>query len=251
LSTPSKRAEELLAELGVPPQRESLAELALTHRSFAGDGDDDLADNERLEFLGDAVLGAVVANILYRDHPELTEGEMTASRAAVVGMTGLARAARELGIGASLRLGHGEEITGGREKDSLLADTLEALIGALYLEKGIDAVDRVVREIFGESIATAVGGRGGNFKGLLQEVVVGRLSSRPRYEVSSSGPEHDKRFTARVYVSGELSGEGAGRSKKEAEQVAAAQALERIDEIAPPIAVVPSTPRGGTSARAS
>ncbi len=251
MSTPSSRTEDLLAALGVPPQPGSLAELALTHRSFAG-VDDDPADNERLEFLGDAVLGTVVADILYKDHPQLTEGEMSASRAAVVGMPGLALAARELGIGTHLRLSHGEETTGGREKDSLLADTLEALIGALYLEKGMDEVARVVRELFSEAVETAVGGRGGNYKGLLQEEVVDRLSTRPRYEISSSGPEHDKRFGARVFVDGELCGEGSGRSKKEAEQEAAAQALERINDIAPRMTAVPEVDsQGDASARAS
>jgi ribonuclease-3 len=252
LSTPSSRTEDLLADLGVPPQPGSLAELALTHRSFGGDGDEDQADNERLEFLGDAVLGTVVADILYTDHPLLTEGQMTASRAAVVGMTGLARAARDLGVGEHLRLSRGEEITGGREKDSLLADTLEALIGALYLDKGMAAVTKVVREVFAGEIETAVGERGGNHKGLLQEEVVERLSVRPRYEISSSGPEHDKRFAARVFVGGELWGEGSGRSKKEAEQNAAARALERLEDIAPRVTPVPEVDSpGGRSARAS
>jgi len=231
LSRPSSPTEDLLSLLGVPPQKGSLAELALTHRSYAGDDENYPAHNERLEFLGDAVLGAVVADILYSDHPELTEGEMTRSRAAVVGMPGLARVARELGLGAHLRLSKGEEATGGRDKDSLLADTLEALVGALYLERGLEAVALVVRKAFSTAIDLAVGGEGGNFKGLLQEEVVRRLATRPRYEVTSSGPEHDKRFNARVFVGDEPRGEGAGRSKKEAEQIAARQALEALSEM--------------------
>jgi ribonuclease-3 len=224
----------------------------LTHRSFASDGEEHPVHNERLEFLGDAVLGTVVADILYTDYPHLSEGDMTRGRAAVVGMPGLAHIARELGIGAHLRLSKGEEATGGREKDSLLADTLEALVGALYLDKGMAATSAVVRDLFSDLIETAVAGEGGNFKGLLQEEVVRRLAARPRYDVSSSGPEHDKRFTARVFVGGDLCGEGSGRSKKEAEQIAAAQALDAIDEIAARVAVVPNLDAsGGTSARAS
>jgi ribonuclease III len=252
LSTPSSRTEDLLADLGVPPKPGSLAELALTHRSFAGGDDDYPAHNERLEFLGDAVLGSVVADILYNDYPELTEGEMTRSRAAVVGMPGLVRIARDLGIGNHLRLSKGEETTGGREKDSLLADTLEALVGALYLEKGFAQTARVVRELFSDAIEMAVGGGSGNFKGLLQEEAVQRFTTRPRYEISSSGPEHDKRFSARVFIGGQLCGEGAGRSKKEAEQLAAGQALNALDEIAEGLTAVRDPDANGEpSARAS
>jgi ribonuclease-3 len=252
LSKPSKSPEELLDQLGIPPRPGSLAELALTHRSFAGHGVDYPAHNERLEFLGDAVLGAVVAEILYTDYPHLSEGEMTRSRSAVVGMPGLARVARDLGIGDHLRLSKGEETTGGREKDSLLADTLEALVAALFLERGIAEVVAVVREAFSGAIAGAVGGKGGNFKGLLQEEVVRQMGTRPRYEIASTGPEHDKRFSARVFVAGELCGEGTGRSKKEAEQLAAGQALDSLDEILQrlgPVADVNAS--GGASARAS
>jgi ribonuclease III len=250
LSTPSSRTEDLLADLGVPPERGSLAELALTHRSYGGAGDETPADNERLEFLGDAVLGAVVADILYSDYPHLTEGEMTRSRATVVGMPGLARVARDLGIGAYLRLSPAEEATGGREKDSLLADTFEALLGALYLEKGLSAAVTFVRTVFADAVQNAVGTRGENHKGHLQELVVARVGTRPRYEISSAGPEHNKRFTAGVFVSGELCGEGSGRSKREAEQSAAAQALNRLDEVAPPL-VTEGAEREGKSARAS
>jgi ribonuclease-3 len=249
LSRPNKNAESFLVELGVPPQPGSLAELALTHRSFAGDGDDYPAHNERLEFLGDAVLGTVVADILYNEYPLLSEGEMTRSRAAVVGMPALARVARGVGLGAHLRLSKGEDSTGGREKDSLLADTLEALVGALYLERGMTATASVIEKLFLDAIKEAVEGEGGNYKGLLQEEVVSRFATRPRYEVTSTGPEHDKRFKASVFVGDELRGEGSGRSKKEAEQIAASKALEALDSSERGVPV--DADGGGAIARAS
>ena len=230
MSRLSKTPQDLLAELGIPSEPGSLFEQALTHRSFAYEGPGATPHNERLEFLGDAVLGAAMADLLYRGQPQLSEGEMTQIRAALVGSVGLAKVARSVGLGEHLRLSRGEEATGGRDKDSLLADALEALIGALYLARGMQAVADFVEVIFGPAVLAALEGQGDNYKGLLQEELVRRLGERPRYEVDAYGPEHGKRFTARVYVRDELWGAGNGRSKKEAEQEAAGEALARIDE---------------------
>jgi ribonuclease-3 len=229
LSRRSKPSAGLEA-LGVPAAPGSLFELALTHRSFAfeqGRGE----HNERLEFLGDAILGAVVTDLIYRSYPQLAEGEMARLRASVVNTGALAALGRALGLGAHIRLGKGEETSGGRDKSSLLADTLEALIGAAYIERGIGPVAAFVEALFAPAIDAVVAAGGGHDpKTALQERVVRMRGGRPSYRVASSGPDHDKRFTAHVYVDEELYGAGSGRSKKEAEQEAARQALDRITD---------------------
>jgi ribonuclease-3 len=226
LSRPSNA--DGLAALGVPAAPGSIFELALTHRSFAFETG--LREhNERLEFLGDAVLGAVVTDIIFRSYPGLAEGEMARLRASVVNTGALADVARALGLGQHIRLGKGEEASGGRDKASLLADTFEAVVGAAYLEHGLEAVEGFLVTTFVPRLeAVRAAGGGHDPKTALQERVVRTHAARPTYRVASSGPDHDKRFTAHAYVGEELYGAGTGRSKKEAEQQAAREALERI-----------------------
>ncbi len=175
-----------------------------------------------------------MTDLIFATYPDLSEGAMAPLRAAVVNMHSLAEIARELGIGAHIRLGKGEELGGGRDKDSLLADALEALIGAVYLERGMDAVRDAIVPIFRDRIAEAVAA-GNRFdpKAALQERAVRAGHALPSYRVTGSGPDHDKRFAAEVSVGGELLGSGRGRSKKEAEQSAAREALTRLEGGAP------------------
>ncbi|MGH3647258.1 MAG: ribonuclease III [Micromonosporaceae bacterium] len=197
---------------------------ALTHRSYAYENGG-LPTNERLEFLGDAVLGVVITTALYRRHPDLPEGQLAKLRASVVNMRALAGVARSLGptgLGPFLLLGKGEETTGGRDKASILADTLEALLGAIYLEHGLEAAARVIHKLFDPLMADAAGrGAGLDWKTSLQELTANHGLGVPEYRIEEAGPDHAKTFTARAVVSGERFGAGAGRSKKEAEQRAA------------------------------
>lgn len=172
-----------------------------------------------------------MTDLIFATYPELPEGAMAPLRASVVNMHSLAGIARSLGIGDHIRLGKGEEMGGGRDKDSLLADALEALIGAVYLERGMEAARAALVPIFRERIEGAVAA-GNRFdpKAALQERVVRAGHALPSYRVVGSGPDHDKRFEAEVFVAGELVGAGRGRSKKEAEQRAAREALAALDE---------------------
>lgn len=205
-----------------------LLERALTHRSYAYENGG-LPTNERLEFLGDSVLGLVVTDTLYRGHPDLPEGQLAKLRAAVVNMRALADVARTLGLGRYLRLGRGEEGTGGRDKSSILADTLEALIGAIYVDKGLEEAFRVVHLLFDPLIAkSAQLGAGLDWKTSLQELTAAEMLGVPEYHVDESGPDHAKSFVATVRVGGQEYGKGAGRSKKEAEQQAAEAAWNAI-----------------------
>jgi ribonuclease-3 len=208
-----------------------LAELALTHRSYAYENGG-IPPNERLEFLGDAVLGLVVTEALYRRHPELPEGQLAKLRSSVVNMRALADVARGLGLGTHLRLGRGEEATGGRDKSSILADTLEALIGAVFLAEGIEGAGAVVRRLF-DPLLTAAATRGAalDWKTSLQELTAMELLGVPEYAVEESGPDHSKSFRARAVVAGTEYGVGQGRSKKEAEQRAAEAAWTRLTEL--------------------
>lgn len=205
----------------------ALLRLALTHRSVSSD-DPARNDNERLEFLGDAVLQLVVTDLLYESYPQLAEGQMAKVRAAVVSRDTLAEVARSLDIGRHVELAPSEEATGGREKDSILADTVEAVIGAIYLDGGLDPARRVVLDLWSERVAERSREPGvKDYKTRLQELVA-RDGGRPVYEVEGAGPDHDRRFTALVTVDGKEYGTGEGRSKKEAEQEAAARALESL-----------------------
>lgn len=214
--------------LGVRFGNRALLEAALTHRSFAYE-QGGLPTNERLEFLGDAVLGVVVTDALYREFPDLSEGDLAKMRAALVNMTVLADVAREIELGSAVYLGRGEEMTGGREKPSILSDTLEAVFGAVYLDGGMAEASRMILHLFLPRILGEVeGGTVYDYKTSLQELAAARLGSLPEYRISESGPDHAKRFRAVVRLAGEEYGVGEGRSKKEAEQAAARLAVERL-----------------------
>jgi len=222
----------LLAALGVQLQSE-LLQLALTHRSYAYENGG-LPPNERLEFLGDSVLGMVITDHLYRTHPDLPEGQLARLRASVVNMHALARVARGLGqggLGAHLLLGKGEELTGGRDKASILADTLEAVIGAVYLQEGIDIARVVVHKLFDTLLDEAPRrGAGLDWKTSLQELCAAAGLGVPEYRVEEEGPDHRKEFSATVVVAGQSYGSGDGRTKKEAEQKAAEAAYRELSE---------------------
>ena len=212
--------KETLASLGATLP-DALMEQALTHRSFAYENGG-LPTNERMEFLGDAVLGLVVTESLYRRYPDVAEGHLAKMRAAIVNARALADVARSLGLGALLRLGRGEEITGGRDKSSILADTLEAVIGAVYLERGLAAAEAVVHRLFDPLVEHASTlGAGLDWKTSLQELTAALALGVPEYAVEEAGPDHAKVFRARVRLVDEVWGEGEGSSKKEAEQQAA------------------------------
>src|SRR5450755_3207363 len=205
-----------------------LLERALTHRSFAYENGG-LPTNERLEFLGDSVLGVIVTETLYRAYPDLAEGQLAKLRAAVVNMRALADVSRALGLGEFLRLGRGEESTGGRDKSSILADGLEAFIGAVYVDGGLAVATGLVHRLFDDLILEAARlGAGLDWKTSLQELTASRLLGVPYYEVTESGPDHEKTFEAAVRVGGTIYGGGSGRSKKEAEQQAAEEAWNTI-----------------------
>jgi ribonuclease-3 len=199
----------------------ALLERALTHRSFAYENGG-LPTNERLEFLGDAVLGLVVTDALFREYPDMPEGQLAKLRAAVVNMRALAGVARGLHLGDFIRLGRGEEGTGGRDKSSILADTLEAVIGAVYIERGLTEASGLVHRLFDPVIARSARlGAGLDWKTSLQELTAAGVLGVPEYHVDESGPDHQKSFRAMVRVGGRVYGSGEGRSKKEAEQQAA------------------------------
>ena len=204
---------------------------ALTHRSYAYEHGG-LPTNERLEFLGDAVLGIVVTDALYTTHPDLPEGALAKLRASVVNTRALAGVARRLELGRWISLGRGEEATGGRDKNSILADTMEAVIGAVYLDRGISGATVLVRTLFDPLMAAAASeGAELDWKTALQEVMASRGLGVPDYRITESGPDHDKRFAAQVLVAGEPLGAGDGRSKKEAEQVAAEAAWVALSPV--------------------
>ena len=232
--------------LGVPEEGGRLYEVALTHRSFAYEQLTPTEHNERLELLGDSILGAIVTTLIYRSYPDLAEGDMARLRASVVNTSALADVARSLDLGSMIRVGKGEEASGGRDKISLLADTFEALVGAVYMEQGFEAVEEALIPVFSERVADAAAATERyDAKTALQEVSVKEHASVPSYRVSSSGPDHDKRFSAHVYLEDELYGSGEGRSKKEAEQLAAKEALARIASESA------ARPERGSHARAS
>jgi ribonuclease III, bacterial len=218
---------DLEAALGVTldPQR---LEQALTHRSYAYENGG-LPTNERLEFLGDSVLGLVVTTALYHQHPGLPEGRLAKLRASVVNSRALADVARELGphgLGPYLLLGRGEESTGGRDKESILADTLEAIIGAVYLEYGLKTAAEVVHNLFDPVMARAAQlGAGLDWKTSLQELTASLGLGVPEYDIEQTGPDHAKTFTAWAVVAGVRHGGVQGRTKKEAEQRAAQAAF--------------------------
>ncbi len=219
----------LETQLGHRFEQTDLFELALMHRSYAAEHEFELS-YERLEFLGDAVLQLAVTRHLYDEYPDLAEGEMAKVRAAVVNQKALAVIARRLELGDNLLLGQGEERSGGREKDSILADVVEALLGAIYLDGGYDTASRLVLDLLVPLIAERAAAPGSrDFKTRLQEVLAQR-GLHPRYEIAESGPDHAKVFTASLWIDGEMIATGEGTSKKRAEQAAASAASARLLE---------------------
>ena len=223
---------QLSARLGYAFTDISLLETAMHHRSWNAENDGG-ESNERLEFLGDAVLGWVVADIVYSQHSDLPEGKLTDLRKSVVNANALAEVAVELGIGEFLMLGKGEDTAGGREKTSILSDALEAVIGAVYIDAGPQATHNVVSALMGKRIVDAVGGLDRlDAKTRLQELA-SKLEAHVHYKVEDEGPDHEKMFFATVFVGDRELGYGEGKSKKAAEQIAAEIACDVLNSELP------------------
>ena len=223
------RALELIEQLGIQMDPQ-LYRLALTHRSFAYENGG-LPHNERLEFLGDSVLGVVVTEFLYRSYPDLPEGRLAKLRAAVVNAHSLADVARSLDLGSQILLGKGELSTGGHDKSSILADTLEALLGAVLISAGRDGADLLIHTLFDPLVVQAAElGAGLDWKTSLQEYAANNDLGAPSYRVTETGPDHDKRFAAVAIVGNRAYEPGAGTSKKQAEQRAAENAFIALEE---------------------
>ncbi|CAN3128271.1 ribonuclease III [Mycobacterium sp. smrl_JER01] len=220
----------LLEALGVDLPAELLT-IALTHRSYSYENGG-VPTNERLEFLGDSVLGLTITEELYHRHPDRSEGDLAKLRASIVNTQALADVGRNLtvhGLGAYLLLGRGEENSGGADKSSILADGVESLLGAIYLEHGVQVAREVILRLFGELLDTAPTlGAGLDWKSSLQELTASQGLGAPNYVVTSSGPDHDKEFTAVVVIGESDRGRGIGRTKKEAELKAAAAAWNAL-----------------------
>lgn len=227
-SLPEQPRDALAASLGLEID-DALLELALTHRSFAYENGG-IPTNERLEFLGDSILGQAVTVMLYRSFPNLDEGHLAKRRASLVSSVALAEVARAIGLGQYIRLGRGEILTGGRDKASILADTVEAIIGAVYLDKGGDVATPFVLRLIEPLLADPDRfGVAMDPKTSLQEIAAHRGGGVPVYEISESGPDHDKRFVATVTV-GKVTASGEGTSKKHAEMAAALEAWSRLTD---------------------
>jgi len=223
---------QLTARLGYAFTDISLLETAMHHRSWNAENDGG-ESNERLEFLGDAVLGWVVADIVYTQHSDLPEGKLTDLRKSVVNANALAEVAAELGIGEFLMLGKGEDTAGGREKTSILSDALEAVIGAVYIDAGPQATHDMVSALMGKRIVDAVGGLDRlDAKTRLQELA-SKLEAHVHYKVEDEGPDHEKMFFATVFVGDRELGYGEGKSKKAAEQIAAEIACDVLNSELP------------------
>jgi ribonuclease-3 len=224
-------AQELVEALGIDLDPEMLV-LALTHRSFAHEAGG-IPTNERLEFLGDSILGLVVTEALYRRHPELPEGDLAKMRAATVSQRALAQVARTLHLGGYVLLGKGEASSGGADKDSILSDTLEAVFGAVYLSYGLEPARSVVERLVGPWLDRAADlGAGLDWKTSLQELAAELGLGAPEYVCEGEGPDHARRFTATVMLDGQARGVGSGAAKKHAEQDAAEAAYRALEVIA-------------------
>jgi len=226
-----ERVQALETRLGVPVVRRDLGLAALTHKSYFNEHRDSvLQDNERLEFLGDAVVDLAIGHRLMERFPNASEGELSKLRALIVNEEGLARIARALGLGELLLLGRGEELTGGHEKSSVLADAMEAVIGAVYLGSGMETIMALVDRHFADALEGVAEGRSGlDYKTKLQEDIQNRLKVSPRYRVvAEAGPAHEKTFEVEVSIGSELYARATGRSKKEAEQAAARATLDML-----------------------
>jgi ribonuclease III len=225
----------LAGRLGWAVHDQALLLQAVRHRSWCAENPG-WESNERLEFLGDSVLGLIVTGHLFRTYPDIPEGELSKVRASVVNSATLAEIAAELDLGPSLMLGKGEDQSRGREKPSILADATEALIGAVYMDQGWDAAQAAVMQLFGSRIEEAAAGPGGqDYKTRLQEACARLFDQLPRYSVTDEGPDHAKEFEATVYLQREPYATGRGRSKKQAEQAAARRAWERLTAESAPV----------------
>lgn len=230
-----QQLSELSAALGIVFTDIALLNQALVHTSFANENKHmGATHNERLEFLGDAVLDLIISQFLFKQYPLLTEGELTKARAVIVCENTLARHAARLRIGDYLLLGRGELISGGRERISILADSFEALLGAIYLDSGFDTVVSFVLAQFSDELVLVERGQySRDYKTMLQEAVQKHVDSKISYEIiAERGPDHDKVFEVAVMVNTNRLGSGMGKSKKEAEQLAAKQALLQLHVIA-------------------
>ena len=209
----------------------ALCEAALTHKSWLNEAPGtSRTDNERLEFLGDAVLALVVSDLLMKRFPDRSEGELSKARAVVVSEVGLSRTAQGIGLGPWIFLGRGEDQAGGRGKASILSDALEALMGAVYLDGGLEAARRVAEQLFTDALQDVEMQTRNDYKSRLQERSQALLQATPQYRVvGQEGPDHDKRFQVAISLAGREYGRAVGRSKKEAEQNAAAQALTILE----------------------
>jgi len=221
--------DELEKRLGYSFQNRALLENALTHSSYANENrGKGLESNERLEFLGDSVLGMVTADYLFRAHPDLPEGDLTRTRAALVCEGGLVVVARAVGLGSYLKLGRGEDAGGGRERDSILADAVEAVIAAIYLDGGIGSARKFIQRFILDRESEKSAKR--DYKTTLQELVQRESGQVLEYRLlGSSGPDHAKVFQVEVELNGSGIGSGEGHSKKEAEQMAARAAIEKLN----------------------
>ncbi|MBB2997411.1 ribonuclease III [Paeniglutamicibacter cryotolerans] len=220
-------SEELLKRLGVDIDSGTLR-LALTHRSFAYENGG-LPTNERLEFLGDSILGYAVTDHLYRQYPDLPEGDLAKRRSAVVSTRALAGIARTLGVGEFILLGQGERLTNGADKSSILADTMESLIGATYLTHGIETARLLVMRLVGPLLKDVDAlGAGTDWKTSIQEIAASNKLGTIEYRVEGSGPDHARSYVATLHIGGQAYGSGAGPSKKEAEQEAAASSWKML-----------------------
>lgn len=229
-SAPAESAHSLAERLALPFSNSTLLTRALTHRSFVNENPDALEDNERLEFLGDAVLDFLVASWLYNRFPEMAEGQLTRLRAALVGTKQLAVFARHLDLGAALRLGKGEAEGGGRDRNTLLCDTFEAVVGALYIDAGLDAVSRFIRPQL-EGVTDSIIEQRDDLdaKSVLQEWAQSQKKGVPLYrQVEVTGPDHDRVFTFEVVIDGLTYGTGSGSSKQSAGKAAATAALTAL-----------------------
>ena len=221
--------DKLEVKIGYCFKNRELLTTALTHSSYTNERHDSLDCYERLEFLGDSILGVVTAEFLYRHKPKLPEGRMTRLRAELVCEVSLHKVALSLGLGQYMRLGRGEERTGGRERPSILADMVEAIIAAIYLDSGMEEAKKFIMDKVLKDAEITDQHRSADYKTALQELIQRDSESRIEYELTGeSGPDHDKRFTFCVKINGVAAGEGTGRTKKEAEQLAAQKALEEL-----------------------
>lgn len=223
-------AESLQGTLGYRFSSPALLEQALTHRSFANESGGGIEDNERLEFLGDAVLDLVISHMLMDAHPDLSEGELSNARASLVSESALSAMAARIDLGRWLRFGKGEERAGGNKKPSLLADALEAVLAATYLDGGFEASRRVVKSLFADAVQTFQVGDNMDYKTQLQEMVQAKEKRAPTYKVvGETGPDHAKVFTVAVLIGDKEIATAEGKTKKAAEQLAASLAVSILE----------------------